>query len=162
MGRKFRKFLLAVTSWCPPLRRWLRRYFLEHPEYEFRLEREKDGARFGCYYCDTHTTEIFLSEIRSASPKRFFNEVLRTIEHEDIHHALFRLGAYEDIVRSLARWGFRCFPSIPVIRGVEEELVQLLERESLRHCHDPHLKRHHQPEYEGSATPNLRSPFYVA
>jgi len=160
MGRKFRKFLLAVTSWCPPLNRWLRRYFMEHYEYEFKLERKVDGALFGCYYYDTHTAEIFLSEIRSACPKRFLNEVLRTIEHEDIHHALSALGAYEDIARSLAKRGFRCFPPIPMMLEIEEKLVQLLEQESADHCH--RSKPQHWSECEDVAIPDLRPLFYVS
>jgi len=160
MSRKLRKFLLAVTSWCPPLNRWLRRYFMEHHEYEFKLERMVNGTAFGYYYPDTHTTEIFLSEIRSACPKRFLNEILRTIEHEDIHHALISLGAYGDIIHSLAMRGFRCFPPIPMVRDAVEEIVQRLECESTNHCHGS--KPQHWSECEDVAIPDLCPLFYVS
>jgi len=38
--RKFRRFFLAVTSQYPPLNRRLRRYYLEHHGYEFKLKSE--------------------------------------------------------------------------------------------------------------------------
>lgn len=129
MGSRLRRFLLIITSPFPLLHRWLKKYFIEHEEYEFILKCSCDDEVLGCYDQQTGVIELHLANMSKHYEPIMLYFVYHTIEHETLHKTLLELGAHEEFIK----WYERTYGGVPFLQtlsNIEEWVVKALQHHS--------------------------------
>ena len=133
MGRRLRRFLLAITRPFPPLHRWLKRYFIEHEEYEFIFEYACDGKLYGFYDSQTGIIALHPANIyKNRGEPEAFDYVCCAIEHETLHRAFHKLG----VLREFADWYAKRYGGVPfleTLRKAEEWIVRVVQLNTFPH-----------------------------
>lgn len=134
MSRRIRRFLLAVTSVCPPLHRRLRRYFVEHPEYEFVFECNPDGLGPEAMYRQREATFTFFLSRMVSHYKNEPDELFAFLaDHEQMHRVFHKLGLQREFIRWYELF-FGGFPHLETLLDIEEHLVRLFLKEAHNWC----------------------------
>jgi len=124
MGKRFRKFVLSIAKVYPPLYRWLKKYFIEHPEYEFVFECRVSERILGSYH-PAGVISLNLGNIARLvryNDDELVDDVVRVVLHEELHRVFHKIRTIDDYLEWF-RERYRALPYPTALIDLEERVI---------------------------------------